>query len=205
MDKEQSEQQNTEEQSEQQQAVNTDDATGRESTETESQDFASQNGGKEERRFTQAELEAQIKERLERERAKQTREAQKQQEAQEAAALEAQAKWEELANKRQSTIQGHEARIAELEPAVERAGRYEDALKGYLAKEREGLPEHITEALDAMGDVVTQLNYISKNREALIQKNEGSERQQRRAPDANNRPKQDQNLRGADRIRAMNW
>jgi hypothetical protein len=34
---------------------------------------------------------------------------------------------------------------------------------------------------------------------------EEQQRQQRRAPDANNRPKQDGNLRGADRLRAMNW
>jgi hypothetical protein len=51
--------------------------------------------------------------------------------------------------------------------ANERAERYEEALKTYLETQRDGVPEHITTLLDSM-DVVDQLNYLSKNREALV-------------------------------------
>lgn len=78
---------------------------------------------------------------------------------QETARLKEQQEFEKLADQRQE-------RIDELEPAANKAERYEAALKVHLDKEREGLPEHIIELLDTK-DVADQLEYIAKNREAL--------------------------------------
>jgi hypothetical protein len=58
------------------------------------------------------------------------------------------------------------AHKAELKTLSQEFDSYKEALQGYLDKEREGLPEHITEVLDQMS-APDQLAYISKHGEAL--------------------------------------
>jgi hypothetical protein len=58
------------------------------------------------------------------------------------------------------------AHKAEVKTLTEEFDSYKKALQGYLDKEREGLPEHITEVLDQMS-APDQLAYISKHGEAL--------------------------------------
>lgn len=53
-----------------------------------------------------------------------------------------------------------------LKPKAERADSLEGVLKGYLEKERTGIPEHIGTLLDRMS-VEDQLAWISENRESF--------------------------------------
>jgi hypothetical protein len=90
------------------------------------------NGGQgEEKRFTQAELEAKISDRLKRERELAATKAQKDKEAAEAESLKEQQKFKELASQ-------HEAKLAELGPQVET-----------LTAERDRLVAIVTAAIDA--------------------------------------------------------
>lgn len=82
--------------------------------------------------------------------------------------LAEQQKWQELAQKRQDEL----ATIkAEAETLKTQSTRLADALNGYLAKEREGIPDHIGALLDKL-DVVDQLAYIAANREAWAATNQ---------------------------------
>lgn len=56
-------------------------------------------------------------------------------------------------------------------PKAERAETLEETLKGYLEREREGVPEHIIPLLDKM-DVVDQLAYLSENKANLVPQEE---------------------------------
>lgn len=109
------------------------------------------------KRFTQAELEAIVKDRLAREQRKGQEAADKARQDAEAKALAEQGKYKELAD-------GHAAKIAELEP---KAQRYEAALRAQVAELRKDLPEHITALLDKM-DAAEQLEYLATNRAKLI-------------------------------------
>ena len=82
--------------------------------------------------------------------------------------LAEQQKWQELAQKRQDDLT---AVKAEAEALKTLSTRLADALNGYLAKEREGIPDHIGALLDKL-DVVDQLTYISANREAWAANNQ---------------------------------
>lgn len=120
----------------------------------------------EERRFTQADLDRAIDERLKREREKAERDrAKATQEAEERAAAE-KGEFKTLAEQRQ-------ARITELETerknvATERddlkakVERYETALTAQLTAARKDLPKHVTELLDRL-DVADQLEYLAKH------------------------------------------
>jgi hypothetical protein len=123
-----------------------------------------------ERAFTQAEVDQIVKDRLERERKKAADDAKKSKDATDAQALKEQAKWQELAEK-------HEARVKELETALESGGkdleaqagqtkRFEAALQKFLDEQRKGLPAHIVSLLDKL-DAVDQLEYIAANAETL--------------------------------------
>lgn len=144
-------------------AAATGDATGAQGTPP------APNGG-EEKRFSQADLDRLIKERLDRERDKAEKTAAKAREESEAASLAEQQKWQELAEKhgkKATTLEeslAAEARArAELE---EKATRYQGALDTFLKVQKEGLPAHILGLLDKL-DPVEQLNWIAENREAL--------------------------------------
>jgi hypothetical protein len=88
-----------------------------------------QNAGTDDKKFSQAELDAIVKDRLDRERKQSEAKAQREREAAEAKAAEEQGKFKELAEQRQT-------RIAELEPFQAKAERYETALTKRLEVER---------------------------------------------------------------------
>jgi hypothetical protein len=112
-----------------------------------------------EAKFTQADLDRIVRDRLAEETRKGEAKAKKEREAAEAAQLADQQKWQELAGK-------HEAKVKELEPLAERVAKLTTALEKLLVKEREGLPKHVTTLLDKL-DPAEQLEYIAANREAL--------------------------------------
>jgi hypothetical protein len=109
--------------------------------------------------FTQAELDAIVKDRLDRERKAGEAKALKEREAADAKALEDQKEFQKLAEQRQT-------RITELEPYQAKSERYEAALKTHLDAERKNLPAHITALLDKL-DPADQLEWIASNREAI--------------------------------------
>jgi hypothetical protein len=80
--------------------------------------------------------------------------------------LEEQGKFEELAKAARAEADAAQQKLGELEPLTERVKGLEAVLKGYLDKEREGLPKHVLALLDKL-DVVDQLEWISQNRAVL--------------------------------------
>lgn len=126
-------------------------------------DATGTNGG-EEKRFTQAEFEAHLKERLKREQEKAAAAAERARQEAAEQALAEQQKFQELAEKRGS-------RVAELEPQVEALTAEVEALRGAVQAQldaaREGLPEHVTILLDKLPPA-EQLAYIAANREKLV-------------------------------------
>jgi hypothetical protein len=136
----------------------TDNATGQQGG-----NASAGNGGQgnDDKKFSQAELEAHIKARLDQaNRAAETK-AQREREAAEAEALKEQQKFKELAEQR-------ERQLAEIEPFKAKAERYEAALTTMLETECKGLPAHITALLDKL-DPAEQLEWIATNRDALGQ------------------------------------
>lgn len=116
---------------------------------------AGQNGG-EDRRFTQAEVDDLIKRRLERERQQSEQRTQREREQAEEQRLKENQEFQKLAEQRQ-------ARIAELEPTVAKAERYEAALTKLLTEERKAVPEYVHPILDKL-DPAEQLEWIAGNR-----------------------------------------
>ncbi len=118
-----------------------------------------QNAGDGDKRFTQAELDAIVADRLKRANESAERKAAKErQEAEERAATE-QGEFKKLAETRA-------ARLAELEPLEATAKRYEAALTKHLDAARKDLPAHITALLDKL-PVDEQLDWIAANQEQL--------------------------------------
>lgn len=133
-----------------------------------------ENGGEGEVSFSpeqQKKIDALIKERLERakEQAKQEVEAAQAKATKQAEEqrLADQQEWQQLAAQRQSTITDLEARVADLEPRVKDAKRYEQVLAGYRDKLIEGVPDHIRTLLDGR-DVADQLEYLTQYRDQLV-------------------------------------
>jgi len=115
---------------------------------------------RDERRFSQADVDRIVRERLERERRQaDERQAQAQRQAEEAA-LQQQGEFRRLAEERQ-------ARLNDLEPVAARATRYEAALQAQLQRERANVPAYVIPLLDRL-DPAEQLEYLAANREALI-------------------------------------
>jgi hypothetical protein len=112
-----------------------------------------------EKRFTQAELDAIVKDRLERERRKADDERKK-------AADEAETKRLAEQNEFKALADRHEARVKELEPAAERAEKYAAALTKHLEAQRKDLPPHILELLDTR-DPADQLDWIASHQDEL--------------------------------------
>lgn len=123
------------------------------------------NGG-DEPKFTQAQLDAIIADRLAREKARTEASEKKAREEAEAAALAEQQKFKELADQRQGKIAELEGKVAELEQVRARADKFEAALKAQLEGLRKGLPPHILELLDSK-DPADQLTWLAKNQEQL--------------------------------------
>lgn len=120
-------------------------------------------------KFTQADIDRIVADRLARERKQQEAEAKKAAEAAEAKALAENQKWQELAQKHEGTIQTLEGQLADLETTKQTLDKYKGALEAHLKTQREGLPAHILALLDKL-DVVDQLEYIAANAGELKKK-----------------------------------
>jgi len=113
----------------------------------------------EDKRFTQAELDAIVRDRLDRERKKRETDDAKAREQAEADRLREQHEYQKLAEQ-------HAARIQALEPQAAQAERYAAALTAHLDTQRKGLPAHLVELLDQM-DVAAQLEWIAKHQDVI--------------------------------------
>lgn len=120
----------------------------------------------EEKKFTQADLDKIVKDRLQREKDKAAAVAKQAAEQAEAAALESQKEFEQLATKRAEKITTLETdlttKTTELEQLIEQLERYKLALSGQLTTTKEGLPESTLELLNRL-DEVDQLEYLTKH------------------------------------------
>lgn len=145
----------------------TSDETTTTTSGTPAGDATGQNSGtQDDRKFTQADLDAIVKDRLERERKQAERQTAKAREEAEAKALAQNAEWQALAEKRAEQLTAAEAKLAEVEQIQQRADRYEAVLKTHLEAQRKDLPAHVLTLLDRL-DVADQLDWIASNREAL--------------------------------------
>lgn len=115
-----------------------------------------------EKKFSQADLDRIVAERLERAKRKRETEAQKEKEANEAAILKEKEDFKSLAEKHEAKISELETKLAEFETLKETHASYEAALTKYLEEARTGLPKHILALLDKLS-VVDQLAYIAEN------------------------------------------
>lgn len=119
-------------------------------------DATATNNGGEERRFTQAEVNALITKRLEQERKQGEQRIQREREAAEAKRLEENQEYQKLAEQRAK-------RLSELEPLKDKAERYEAALTKLLAEERKGVPEYVIPILDKL-EPDEQLAWIAEHK-----------------------------------------
>lgn len=113
-----------------------------------------------ERRFSEADVNRIVQERLERERRRASEQAETERRQAEEAALQQQGEFRRLAEERAT-------RLAELEPLATRAERYETALTAHLATLRQDIPAHLAALLDRL-DPAEQLEYLTANREVLV-------------------------------------
>jgi hypothetical protein len=141
------------------QQQNTGDATGQQQAGQQTGQQAGNGGSGDDKRFTQAELDAIVRDRLDRQRRATEAQQQKDREATEAKALEEQQEFKKLADQRAE-------KVAELEPFKAKAERYEAALTALLEAERKDIPEHLVALLDKL-DPAEQLEWIATNREAI--------------------------------------
>jgi hypothetical protein len=127
-------------------------------------------GGKTERTFTQSELDAIVKDRLERAERKAEDDRKKGEAAAEAARLAENSQYKELSEKQALEIVSLREQIEQLDTLTTERDRYMTALLEVAKREREGLPDPVVELLDRM-DVSEQLDWIAKNRESLVGSN----------------------------------
>jgi len=118
------------------------------------------------RTFTQADVDRIVKERLEREQTKAQKAAEKARQEAEAKALQEQGDFKALSERQAKRITELEAAAAELVEAQAQLKRYEKALKGSLAAQLAGVPEHIQGLLERM-DVTEQMEWLSANQDKL--------------------------------------
>ena len=121
---------------------------------------------KEEKTFSQAELDQIVKDRLERERKKTEAETEKARKAAEEDALKKNQEWQKLAETRVDEITTLTKERDELAPFKDQAERYKTALDGILAEQKKKLPKHLLILIDKM-DPVDAMTYITENAEAL--------------------------------------
>ena len=122
--------------------------------------------GKDEKTFTQAELDQIVKDRLERERKKHEADAEKARKQAEAAALEKNQEWQKLAETRAQELADLAREKDELAPYKEQAEKYRAALDAQLAKAKEKLPKHILPLIEKL-DPVEAMAYITEHAEEL--------------------------------------
>lgn len=124
-------------------------------------DSTGPNAGEPEKRFTQAELEFQLNERLTRERTKAAEKAAKEKADLDAQALKEQEKFKELADR-------HEARVKEIEPQLETLTAERDALRDHLAAvvtaETKDWPKEVKDLLPETDDVLVKFEAVARTR-----------------------------------------
>jgi len=121
---------------------------------------------RDEKKFTQAELDQIVKDRLERERKKSEAEAEKVRKKAEEEALSKNQEWQKLAEQRQARIDELEKQSAELEPYQAEAKKYRAALEDQLKKVKEKLPKHLLPLIEKL-DPVEAMAYITEHAEEL--------------------------------------
>lgn len=112
------------------------------------------------KKFSQAELDALIAERLKRQKAAFEAQQQKQKDEAEQRTLTEQQQYKELAAK-------HEARVKELEPLQSEVETLRAIVQQQLDVAKKDLPKHITALLDKMAPA-DQLAWVVENRSALV-------------------------------------
>lgn len=141
------------------------------------EDAAGQNKGGDDKppepdkKFSQAEVDNIIKDRLKREKEKAEKDAQKVREEAEAEALKKQGDFQKLAEKHEARVKELEAEQVTLKAKSEQADKYKAALEKFAESETKALPDHLKALLEKM-DVADRLEYIAANREALTGKKE---------------------------------
>lgn len=129
-----------------------------------------ENASAEERRFTQAEVNALIERRLQREREKLEQAAQRERDEQAARKLEEQQQFQQLAEQLKRQLEAihneSEQLRASLETEQSRATRYAEALAAQVAAQRKALPEHLHSLLDRL-DPLEQLQWLTDNADKL--------------------------------------
>jgi paraquat-inducible protein B len=117
---------------------------------------------KEEKTFTQAELDQKIEERLQHERRKAEQAAAKARKDAEAAALEKNQEWQKLAETRATEIATLSKERDDLAPYKEQAEKYKKALDDQLTTIKAKLPKHLLPLIDKM-DPVEAMAYITEH------------------------------------------
>ena len=148
---------------------NTDDGTEDESKEKEDESKAGDDDKakeKAEKKFSQAELDQIVKDRLERERKKSEAAAEKARKEAEDAALAKNQEWQKLAETRAEEIATLAKEKAELESTREQAERYKTALDAQLAERKKTLPKFLLPLIEKM-DPVEAMQYITDHAEEL--------------------------------------
>ena len=121
---------------------------------------------KAEKKFSQADLDRIVKERLDREKKKSDEAAAKAKKDAEDAALAKNQEWEKLATQRQTEIDDIKKTVAELEPFKEQAEKYKTALNAQLTEIKKSLPKFVLQLIDKM-DPVDAMKYITDNADEL--------------------------------------
>jgi hypothetical protein len=123
-----------------------------------------------EKLFSQAELDAIVKDRLKRAEDKAAADSKKAADKAAADAMAEQGKFKELSETQAKQILDltteRDAVTAERDTFKETAGKYEKALNRLLETYKAGIPEHVKPLLDRL-DPVDQLDWISANQESL--------------------------------------
>jgi hypothetical protein len=121
---------------------------------------------KEDKQFSQAQVDQIVKERLDREHKKTEEAAAKAKKEAEEAALKDKEEWKTLAEKRQTEIDDLKKQAAELESAKAQADKYKAALDARLAEIKKTLPKFVLPLLEKM-DPVEAMQYITDNADDL--------------------------------------
>lgn len=148
------------EQDQQQAQTTTENASGSETTNS------GQASEQEQPKFTQAQLDAILKDRLDQERRQREKAAERAKEEAEAKALADQQKWKELAEQQAGRITELEKATADVETLKTRAERAEKTLAEYVAGMLDSVPEPFRPLLDRL-DPVERLEWMTKNRDSL--------------------------------------
>lgn len=120
----------------------------------------------EDKKFTQAEVDQIIKDRLTRESKRSEEKADQARRQAEEEALTKNNEFQKLAEKRQQTITELETQVKDLTPIKEQAEKYKSALDKYLTEAKKTLPKLVLPLVENL-DIVDALEYITANAKEL--------------------------------------